>query len=329
MLASVDSHHLDHKRTEFVVIAQSVKQPTTSRVAVFNGFTGSTGTLDNKTRLTIGPDSFADVSIIAEDAVDPTWQTVEVAPIAVKGIGGPAKPTQLTTAVRIPLQLQWAAQTVFVYAYISQPPAGVDLLMGCDIIDFLGAKIDRTANRVLFDKLKLVTPLSTIADNTRRGTSAATKVIAACSGCNFVYATVRNLGFNIEKWVSIDNDPDCREITRNIVPPSQLVDTVHDVNTVPRALTKQHFDLHINTAPCQSFSRCHDTPQGFADTARAKPALNAAELHKRLRKTNPRIRKLVENVEFYPSLAQDELKFQNMPLSHWQRKKGSLRSRKR
>ena len=69
-LASVDSHHLDHKRTEFVVIAQSVKQPTTSRVAGFNGFTGST--LDNKTRLTIGPDLFADVSIIAEDAVDPT-----------------------------------------------------------------------------------------------------------------------------------------------------------------------------------------------------------------------------------------------------------------
>ena len=90
-LASVDSHHLDHKRTEFVVIAQSVKQPTTIRVAVFNGFTGPT--LDSKTRLTIGPDSFADVSIIANDVDDPTWQTVEVTPIAVKGIGGPAKPT--------------------------------------------------------------------------------------------------------------------------------------------------------------------------------------------------------------------------------------------
>ena len=124
--------------------------------------------------------------------------------------------------------------------------------MGCDIIDFLGAKIDRTANRVIFDKLKLVTPLSTIAENTRRVTSASTKVIVTCSGCNFVYATMRNLGFNIEKWVSVDNDPDCRDITRNIVPPSQLVDTVRDVNHVPKALAKQHYDLHINTAPCQS-----------------------------------------------------------------------------
>ena len=150
---------------------------------------------------------------------------------------------------------------MFVYAYIAQPPAGVDLLTGCDIIDFPGAKIDPTANRVIFDKLKLVTPLSTIAENTRRVTSTATKVTATCSGCNFVYATMRNLGFNIEQWVSIDNDPDCRDVTRrNIVPPSQLVDTVHDVNHVPKALTKQHYDLHINTAPCQSFSRCQDTP---------------------------------------------------------------------
>ena len=48
--------------------------------------------------------------------------------------------------------------------------------------------------------------IDTIADyNLQRVRSAASTVISTCSGCNFVYAAMRNLGFTISKRHSIGN----------------------------------------------------------------------------------------------------------------------------
>ena len=113
-------------------------------MGVFNAFTGST--LDDKSRLTVGPDSFADVSIISPNKVDPSWDTVNMPPIGISGVGG-GKAAPLTTAVKIPLQLQWGAPVCHVYAYVGAAPRNVDILMGCDIIDFLELKRKSTVQR--------------------------------------------------------------------------------------------------------------------------------------------------------------------------------------
>ena len=52
-----------------------------------------------------------------------------------------------------------------------------------------------------------------------------------------------------------------------------------------------------------------DAPLGFRDKVRTAPVLAAAKLHRQLRSTNPDIKKLVENVQFHPSLKQDEVRF--------------------
>ena len=66
----------------------STGRPGPSRcglVGVFNGF------LESGDRITIGPDSFCDVSVISPDKVDPSWPRQPATPVALDGFGGLAQ----------------------------------------------------------------------------------------------------------------------------------------------------------------------------------------------------------------------------------------------
>ena len=76
-------------------------------------------------------------------------------------------------------------------------------------------------------------------------------VLTSCSGCNYVYCTLRNLGYSVSHYYSIENDPACRKVTSTIVPEAQLHQRHHDVCNVPKSFDSTHIDLHINTSPCQ------------------------------------------------------------------------------
>jgi len=125
---------------------------------------------------------------------------------------------------------------------------------------------------------------------------------------------MRNLGFNIKRWISIENDPVCRSVTRKLVPDRHLQEPTNDVTRIPNSLWNDaDIDLHIDTSPCQPFSRLQDSPLGFRDLERTAPMREAAKLFKRLKQNNPHVtKKLVENVAFHPSLKLDFNKFQNM-----------------
>ena len=102
--------------------------------------------------------------------------------------------------------------------------------MGCDVLDALDTRTDiqRGARRIVFPAHRLSFPLETIADNAARVAAAPLRVLATCSGCNFVYCTIRNLGFSVKHWTSIEIDPACRAVTANIVPRAQLQEPCHD-----------------------------------------------------------------------------------------------------
>ena len=59
-------------------------------MGVFNAFTGKAS--HSSHRITVGPDSFADISLIAPAAVHPKWNTVTVPQFSVRGIGGLSSP---------------------------------------------------------------------------------------------------------------------------------------------------------------------------------------------------------------------------------------------
>ena len=264
-------------------------------VGVFNGF------LSSGKRVTVGPDTFCDVSMITPECVDPTWPTQKVQhPIWLDGIGGHAA---LDTVVEVPIQLQWAAPTDTLLMYVGPTPPGVDIIMGRDVLNALGGVVDCNASRFFATSHQLDIPIDSIAANQARTNSQPITVMATSSGCSLAYCTFRNLGFTIKQWYAVDSDELCRDVAATIVPKSELVHIApHDVTQLPAWVNDLHVDFHLDTSPCQPFSRARRNPPGFGDAIRTAPARHAAALYSRLRQVNPSIYHLVENAQFHHAL---------------------------
>ena len=276
---------------------------TSGNVGVFNGF------LPSGSRLTIGPDTFCDVSMIDPAKVDPTWPSRKVtSPMWLNGIGGTAA---LDTVVLVPVRLQWGAPVDTLLMYVGATPPGVDVIMGRDVLNALGGIVDCTADRFFVAAHKLDIPIDSIASNRARVDAPPMTVMATSSGCSLAYCTMRNLGFTISKWYAVDNDELCRKVASTIVPAAELHHIEpHDVTQLPQWVNTLHVDLHLDTSPCQPFSRARRNPPGFRDTVRTAPARCAAALFRRLRQTNPNICHLVENVQFHRALQADKAQFE-------------------
>ena len=86
---------------------------TLKRIGVFNAFAGIDPLSPN--RLTALPDTGADITMISPSAIDPSWDKVSVPGVSVTGVGGLA-PDLATTAVKVPIRLQWGSTLIYIYA---------------------------------------------------------------------------------------------------------------------------------------------------------------------------------------------------------------------
>ena len=114
-------------------------------MGIFNAFIPHCDPSDHDdTCITVGPDLFADVSLIDPSVVDPSWESVDLPPVAVSGFDGLSL-NLLVKAVQVPLRLQWGAPINHGYAFVAPTPANVDFLMGCNVMDAFrqGTTIDR------------------------------------------------------------------------------------------------------------------------------------------------------------------------------------------
>ena len=93
-------------------------------------------------------------------------------------------------------------------------------------------------------------------------------VVATNAGCNFAYAAVRNAGFTVSKWYSVEEDEVCRNITETIVPRHELVHIGNRTDPVGNQIDHVKVDLFIDTSPCQPWSRCNGlNAKGFAEAS--------------------------------------------------------------
>ena len=168
--------------------------------------------------------------------------------------------------------------------------------MGVDNIDRLGMVVDRVSHRVAITTHGLIIPTDTFDNIHARLRYKPLNVLTTNSGANLVYATFRNLGYRITTWYSSESDANCRHVTDQIVPATQLVHVPpHNTNRCYDFLKHKIIDVHIDTSPCQPWSRLPDNPRGFNDT-RAQPFISAARIHTQLKMNNHHIKHIVENV---------------------------------
>ena len=87
--------------TEFIFCSATSSSASVNVVGVFNSFLGTD--VHDVTRITVGPDTFADISFISPDVVQTHGKRVPMTPMSVSGIGGLA-PT-ISEAVQVIRQL--------------------------------------------------------------------------------------------------------------------------------------------------------------------------------------------------------------------------------
>ena len=155
-------------------------------------------------------------------AVKASWGTIDLKAAAVKmsGIGG----TKLANkAVVLPTLLQWGQPPVNMSLYAGDTPYGVVILMGLDIQDELQTVIDRSrpASTIMFHRQKVNMKTDNADTVTARMRSLPITVVATNAGCNCAYAAVRNAGFRVSKWYSVEAVETCRRITETIVPAAE------------------------------------------------------------------------------------------------------------
>ena len=280
---------------------------TSLKVGVYSGFIDDA----NHTRVTIGPDSFSELSWVSPTIVDPSWPHMDVPPRQVVGVG--ANVAMTSTAVQVPVRQQWQAAVDYLWCHVAPLPHHVDIILGKDALNasVLGAVVDVAADRVIYRTRKQVIQLDSVHNTMARVNHPPLRVLSTSSGCSFVYCTFRNLGFNVSEWIAVDTDPTCREVAAQIVPSHVLNHTWHDVTQRPQWANSLIVDVHLDTSPCQPFSRLQRNPKGLNDP-RAEPAKAAAAFHAyHLRANNPRCLHLVENVQFHPNLKAHQALFEN------------------
>jgi hypothetical protein len=247
--------------------------------------------------LICGIDPLSDVSIIGASNVSPDWTTYNtMVPLA--GLGTTTNGQLTDKCVECPLHLQYGRRHDLLDFHVHSLPGGLDCIMGVDLLDRMGCIVDRNSFRVHFKAIGMTVPLHTIYEMKARQSMPPLKILAACSGGSFAYTALVNMGFQIERWTSIETDATCRAVAESLIPQHQLdVVEPHDITAIPHdhPVRTQVYDLYMDTSPCQPWSRLRVNPPGFAD-ARAKPMLASMQLYQQLKAINPDMKLIAENV---------------------------------
>ena len=230
-------------------------------------------------RYRVGVDSFAEVSLISPRLIKEHWAVTNGPGVIMRGIGGGK---EVHKQVTVPPRSQWGAPLDELEMFAAEPPNGVDVLMGLDIQEQLGAVTYRRAATVTMLQHKLEIRTAPTPEVTRRMNVEPLTVVATNAGCNFAYAAVRNAGLRVEQWYSVEMDPICKRVSETIVPEKQLVHLAEDTGLVGNLPDDIRADLFIDTSPCQPWSRCGgDDALGFGD-ARSQTFVDSHAIYNRL-----------------------------------------------
>ena len=258
----------------------------------------------------VGLDSLSDFTLISEEHVDSTWPSGPSGPQTMHGVGSSDEISATTSrgTVMVPIRIQWDSPATWVEAHIHDLPPGLDLVIGVKDLDKFDTKFDRKNWRVAMTNLGLVIPLQTIDEANARLSLRPIKVFSACSGGSFAYSSMRNLGFQISTWTAVEIDPVTRKLARSIVPSDALRHVsptdIKQLATSAHPFLAEHYDVYLDTCPCKPWSSLRYKPAGFND-ARADAMVASMNILALLRKTNPNISVIAENVVPHKDLQAD------------------------
>jgi len=124
-------------------------------------------------------------------------------------------------------------------------------------------------------------------------------VVSFCDGgMASLYIQLIQMGYNVKRYIAVENDPKCRELADAICP---VMDRClgHDITLVSlEALDEiDELDVIVATPECQSFSGRQDNARGFGDIAGTRTFVCSATCFKHLCRKFPSARAMFENTQ--------------------------------
>ena len=148
---------------------------------------------------TTGTDTYAEVSMILDTIVDPSWPVIDAKGVNLRGVGT-AKAGSL---ILVPVNFRLGSKTTHMEMRVAQKkmmPRGLEVLIGTQSQYKLGMTIDARANRLIIKKKSVMIDTEPIAILRARREAPALKILELAGGMSPAILMLKDMGWRINKW---------------------------------------------------------------------------------------------------------------------------------
>ncbi len=208
-----------------------------------------------------GFDTWAETSAIRRSAVKASWERAKTKKKPFKGVGGSRV---LGEMVKVPVQFRMGGNVCIIPCRVMEDedmPEGLTILNGTRTQSRIRAVMNADDERVELREIGVVADLEPVEVLTARLQSDALRVLDLCGGMSAAYTTVVDMGFRVNFWHAVENDPDARRVAEALVPGLKHVGEDVCVFRPAEGL----YNLVLAGPPCQPWSKANREGLGFGD----------------------------------------------------------------
>jgi hypothetical protein len=271
---------------------------------------------------TTGVDSYAEVSMILDTAVNPKWPVLEDDSINMKGIGR----AQIGRLILVPVSYRCGLRAEHIEMRVATKqvmPRGIDILLGTDIQHKNDMTIKAGTDRLVIGTHSVVIDTERTEILTERRKSRPRKVLELAGGMSTAMLIMKDLGWRIGLWHTSEIDQSAMAVAEAVAARAGVTAThLGDLIELAETELETEYDDVFASPPCKQFSRAPESPKGW-DSLDGSLFKACCTIIRKLRSKGQRPEVLFENVVLHEGRAQDaatqedflEMEFKNLRAS--------------
>jgi site-specific DNA-cytosine methylase len=210
-----------------------------------------------------GVDSYAEISMVLDTIVNPSWTILEDEGISLRGIGR----ANTGPLVKVPVSYRCGMSPRYItmrVASASIMPRGIELLIGTRAQYSDDITIDSGTNRIIIKKQSVVIDTEPVSHIMTRQRSKPLDVLELAGGTSPALLILTDLGWRIRKYHSSENNQAAREVAlSNAKHAGVKLRHIENLLELAEQDMKIPYDLILASPPCRQFSRARSSPKGW------------------------------------------------------------------
>ena len=253
-----------------------------------------------------GIDTYSEISMILDTAVNPAWEVVDTEGIKVKGVGT-AKVGKLIT---VPISFRCGATAKYIDMRVAPKelmPTGIEILIGTKVQHEHNMLIDQGSDRLIIKDQSIVVDTEQVTTIIARQKSKPLDILELAGGMSPAILILSDLGWRIGKWHTSEIDESANRAAEGIARKAGVrITNIGDLKGVSEKHLRTKYDVILASPPCKSFSRAPDDPKGW-DSEDGELFKYCCTIIRKQQTKGHKPRVLFENVIIHPRREQDAI----------------------